>query len=251
MTRARLIFLVPAPVLAALLVIAFAGLPDFGAQVPQLGRAILHDAIGRTHATNVVTAVNFDYRAIDTLVEEMILFAATAGVTMLLRRQRDEQEGEAAEGSEGRRPPSTSDAIRTLGLALAGPLVAAGLYTASWSDVTPGGGFQGGAVIASALFVVLLSSEYETMRRVRSTRAMEVVEAFGAGAFVVLGVLGLGLAQAFFSNYLPRGSVGSIVSGGVMLPENAAVLLAVGGGLAVIGSEFLEQALVLRRKGPA
>lgn len=246
MTRARWIFVAAAPVLAALLAWAFAGLPDFGSQVPQLGRDILRDAIAHTHATNAVTAVNFDYRAIDTLVEEMILFAATAGVTMLLRRQRDEEEGTPAAALAERRAPRPSNAIRTLGLALAGPIVAAGLYTVSWSDVTPGGGFQGGAVLASGLFVVFLASEYATMRRLRPVRLMELTEALGAGAFALLGVLGLILAEGFFANYLPRGAVGDILSGGVMLPENVAVLLAVAGALSLIGSEFLEQAIVLR-----
>jgi hypothetical protein len=54
------------------------------------------------------------------------------------------------------------------------------------------------------------------------------------------------LADGFFANYLPRGSAGDLLSGGVMLPENVAVLLAVAGALSLIGSEFLEQAVVLR-----
>ena len=40
--------------------------------------------------TNAVTAVNFDYRGLDTLGEEFILFAAVSGLVLLLRGKRGE-----------------------------------------------------------------------------------------------------------------------------------------------------------------
>jgi multicomponent Na+:H+ antiporter subunit B len=42
------------------------------------------------HATDAVNAINYDYRAFDTLGEEFILFAAVLGVMMLLRREEGE-----------------------------------------------------------------------------------------------------------------------------------------------------------------
>src|SRR5437764_15394724 len=91
--RARLlVFLVPAAGVAALLVAAFAGLPHFGHYRGPYGNIINAIAIPDRHATSSVTTVNFDVRGFDTLGEEFILFAAVMGVTVLLRRQRAEQE---------------------------------------------------------------------------------------------------------------------------------------------------------------
>ena len=54
------------------------------------------------HATNVITAVNFDYRGFDTLGEEFILFAAVLGLALLLRERRDEEEGPPDDDAVGR-----------------------------------------------------------------------------------------------------------------------------------------------------
>ena len=41
-------------------------------------------------ANNVVTAVLFDYRGLDTLGEAAVLFTAALGTTLIFRRRRDE-----------------------------------------------------------------------------------------------------------------------------------------------------------------
>src|SRR3954451_2333410 len=67
------------------------------------------------HATNLVTAVNFDYRALDTLGEEFILFMATTGVVLILRRLRGEHETASSPDEVERK--GASQALRGLGLA--------------------------------------------------------------------------------------------------------------------------------------
>jgi multisubunit Na+/H+ antiporter MnhB subunit len=89
-----------------------------------------------------VTAVNFDYRALDTLGEEFILFTSVVGLAVLLRDQRAERE----------RPPA----------------------------LTPGGGFQGGVVGAAALLMVFLGGGYLAMRRL-SARASGACRVNGRG----------------------------------------------------------------------
>ena len=61
-------------------------------------------ALPERHLTNVVSAVNFDYRGLDTLGEEYILFAAVAGVALLLRERRGESERDRPEGEPRARP---------------------------------------------------------------------------------------------------------------------------------------------------
>ncbi len=51
-----------------------------------IGLAILKDALGRTHASNVVTAVVFGYRGYDTLGEATIFFVAVLGFYWAISR---------------------------------------------------------------------------------------------------------------------------------------------------------------------
>ncbi len=165
----RLAFLVAAPVLGVFLIWGFSGLPHFGFGSGPYGPLLNRVAVPERHATNVVAAVTFDYRGFDTLGEEFILFAAVTGVAILLRAMRGETEGPPQEEVRGRRVPGTSNAVRVIGLGLLGPIVLFGIYVTAHGHLTPGGGFQGGVVLATGALLVYLSGEYVTMRRVRPT----------------------------------------------------------------------------------
>jgi multicomponent Na+:H+ antiporter subunit B len=242
----RVVFLVAAAALAGLLLWGMSGLPAFGA-----GRSVYADvlnrvAVGERHATNVVAAVTFDYRGVDTMGEEFILFAAVVGVAILLRAQRGETEEEPDEDAEDRRVPGTSSAVRVVGLALVGPIVLYGIYVTAHGHLTPGGGFQGGVVLATGALLVFLTGEYVTMRRVSPEAPLDLAEAVGAGAYVAIGLAGLVVAGAFLANALPLGRAGTLLSAGTIPLINAAVGLEVAGGLVLLLHEFLEQTLVVR-----
>ena len=76
--------------LAAVLVIGMTGLPDFGHYHGVYGRVIDGIGVSVRHATDLVTALNFDIRGFDTLGEEFILFASVLGVVLILREMRGE-----------------------------------------------------------------------------------------------------------------------------------------------------------------
>src|SRR6266536_3227197 len=139
--------------LGFLLIWGFSGLPRFGDGSGPYGPVLNRVAVPERHATNVVAAVTFDYRGIDTMGEEFILFAAVIGVAILLRAMRGEAEHPPEEAARGRRVPGTSNAVRVGGLALLGPIVLFGIYVVTHGHLTPGGGFQGGVVLASGAFL--------------------------------------------------------------------------------------------------
>src|ERR671928_1663413 len=90
--RTRLtVFGVAACGLGALLFWSLAGAPDFGHYHWPYGRVLNHVVVSERHTTNVVGATVFDYRGFDTLGEEVILFAAVLGVSLLLRNDRDKE----------------------------------------------------------------------------------------------------------------------------------------------------------------
>lgn len=245
----RLIFAIGAGGLVALLTWGLAGLPDFESFTPLYGQVINEIAVEERSTTAVVTAVNFDYRAFDTLGEEFILFAAVLGLALLLREQRDEFEIAADDDAAGRRVPPTSSAVRLATLLLAGPTVLLAVYITAHGHLTPGGGFQGGVIAATALFLVYLGAEYTTMRRVSPVRLVEVAKSGGAAGFVLIGIGGLIAGGAFLENVLPLNEPGELVSAGTIPPLSFAVGFEVAGGFVLLLSEFLEQLLVIRRPG--
>jgi multicomponent Na+:H+ antiporter subunit B len=245
----RLAFLVAAPVLGVFLIWGFSGLPHFGFGSGPYGPLLNRVAVPERHATNVVAAVTFDYRGFDTLGEEFILFAAVTGVAILLRAMRGETEGPPQEEVRGRRVPGTSNAVRVIGLGLLGPIVLFGIYVTAHGHLTPGGGFQGGVVLATGALLVYLSGEYVTMRRVRPDALLDLAESSGAASYVAVGLLGLVAGGVFLANTLPLGQPGTLLSAGMIPLINLAVGLEVAAGFTLLLSEFLEQTLVLRGKG--
>jgi multicomponent Na+:H+ antiporter subunit B len=247
--RARLwSFAVAAGGLFAFLLWGFSGLPDFGHYAGPYGDILDRVAVPETSSTAVVSAVNFDYRAFDTLGEEFILFGAVVGVASLLRTLRGERERRPDDDAPGRRVPETSLLIRLAGLVLVAPSVLIGIYVVAHGHQTPGGGFQGGVILATALLLTYLSSDYMTMRRVGPLRLIEAAEGAGAAAFVLIAVSGLIAGEAFFENVLGKGTPGRLLSAGTIPLSSLAVGLAVTGGFAFMLSEFLEQTLVRHRR---
>ena len=243
----RNVFLVAGAGLLAFLLWSFSGLPDFGHYLGPYGDILSQSAIPERRATAVVSAINFDYRGFDTLGEEFILFAAVIGVATLLRNLRGERDTRPDDDARGRRVRDTSVAVSVVGLGLVGPTILVGLYVVLHGHQTPGGGFQGGVILATALLLVYLSDRYITLRRVGPMALIELAEALGAGGLAVIGLGGLFAGLAYMENFLPLGTTGELLSAGIILPGNAAVGLAVTGGFAFMLSEFLEQTLVVRR----
>ncbi|HEX5349783.1 MAG TPA: hydrogen gas-evolving membrane-bound hydrogenase subunit E [Pseudonocardiaceae bacterium] len=82
-------------------------------------------AVPQTHTTGVVSTVNFEYRAFDTLGEEFILFIAATGVATVLRHLRQERDTYAVDDVFKRLSPvALIDAIEAIG---AGSFAAVGI----------------------------------------------------------------------------------------------------------------------------
>lgn len=240
------IFLVGAAGVLALLLWGMTGLPPFGSYRGPYGKVLNQVAVPQRHVTDVVAAVNFDYRGLDTIGEEFILFVCVTGVALLLRTERDEADVEPPEDVSEEQKAGTSEAVRAYCHVLVAPLTLLGIYIVVHGHLTPGGGFQGGAVLACALLLLYLGGAYQALRRLCSEERTEVADAIGAGGFVVIGLAGLVAGAAYLQNVLPLGPVGELYSSGMIPLINLSVGLEVGAGFLVIVSEFLRQTLQVR-----
>jgi multicomponent Na+:H+ antiporter subunit B len=242
------VFVVALAGLLGLLLWAFVGLPDFGHYGGPYGDILNRVAVPERSTTDVVTAVNFDYRGFDTLGEEFILFAAVIAVASILRTLHGERSRPPDDDAAGRNVPATSLLVRVTGLGLVAPVILVGIYIVAHGHQTPGGGFQGGVILATALLLVYLAGDYATMRAVGPTWLIELAEGVGTAGFALIGAAGLVAGTAFFENVLGKGTPGELLSAGTIPLSNAAVGLAVTGGFVFMLSEFLEQTLIRRRR---
>ena len=77
-----------------------------------------------------------------------------------------------------------------------------GLYIIAHGHLTPGGGFQGGAVAASGCAMILVAyGSIWTMNKIKE-KHLSVFESLGAIGFISLAFFGLIFGAVFFNNYL-------------------------------------------------
>jgi multicomponent Na+:H+ antiporter subunit B len=224
--------------LAALAVWAVAGLEPFGTPSGP-ANAVARRLVHARQVANTVNGVTYDLRGLDTLGEELILFVAALGSAVLLRHGREHIEEEAEEPG-----PRTPDALRVAGAVLVGPLIVLGVYVVTNGHLSPGGGFQGGVILAAGLLLAYAAGQVLALERVEPTSLVEVAEATGALAYALVAVGGLVFAGAALENFLPFGTSGQLLSSGTIAILSVGVGLEVTGAVALILTEFLDQTLL-------
>ena len=224
--------------LGALVAWGVSGLSPFGHFHGFYGQLLNAIALPQRHTTNTVTAIVFDYRGIDTMGEELILFAAVVGVVLLLRDTGEVTRADVA------RDVVRSDALHVFGVLGAGAAILVGAWLAAFGLVTPGGGFQGGVAIASGVVVLFLTAGFRSWRRVANEEILDPLEGTGAAAYVAMGLATLIAGSPFLHNFLGPGTTGTLVSGGSLSLLNWAVALEVAAANLVLYTEFLEQYVV-------
>jgi multicomponent Na+:H+ antiporter subunit B len=92
-----------------------------------------------------------------------------------------------------------------------------GIYIIMFGTISPGGGFQGGVIVASAALLLYLGYGYNVAKRAISTEVLRVNEACGASLYVILGLLGIAFGANFCRNvFFNNGNVGDLISAGTI-----------------------------------
>lgn len=211
--------------LAFLLFALFIALP-FGEPPMRVGMLIQQQGATELGAANLVTAVVLGYRGLDTLGELAILFAsATAAGLVLSTRQGVEGESSAPVA------PLLGEIFDSAVTLLMPLLLLLGFYIILHGHLTPGGGFQGGVLLAIALY---LPSMARRGRMAVSHTVIRLVEGGAGGAFVVIGLLALFQGMQFLTPLLQPGEIGALLSAGTLPLLYLAVGLKVGAELAAL-----------------
>jgi len=94
----------------------------------------------------------------------------------------------------------SSPILKIMTLPIAIIMIALGVMTILGGHITPGGGFQGGAMIAGAIIFCILIYGLDDTPFKLSHKFISTLESVGALAYVILGLLGLALTGSFLYN---------------------------------------------------
>ena len=180
---------------------SFYGIP-FGENRANVGDYYLNNTIEQTGAVNTITAIVVNYRGFDTLGEVTVLFLASTGLAAILFDNRGRK----------RRRQHASLIVR-VGAHLIYPLIVLlGAYVFVHGHLTPGGGFQGGAIIATGVLLMFMS--YRSFEV--SHKWLTYLESLAGISFVTIGLSGLVFGTSFLQNILPLGIPNELFSAGVI-----------------------------------
>lgn len=190
----------------------------YGTNKMDVGKSYLEKTVPVTGAANVVTAVVVNYRGFDTLGEVTVLFLASTGLGVILfgftsrkTKKESEEEQEIRQQREDQRKPAS--VIVKTGTRILYPLVLLlGAYVFIHGHLTPGGGFQGGAIIATGALMLFMAFRSHHV----SHKLLTWMESLAGLTFVLAGMSGLILGKTFLENFLPIGNLNDLFSAGVI-----------------------------------
>ncbi|SFZ98242.1 putative Na(+) H(+) antiporter subunit B [hydrothermal vent metagenome] len=176
---------------------------------------------------NAVTSVVVYFRGFDTLGEIAVLFIASLGIGLMLSSHNTSE-----------KVPSNF-ILRKAARMLFPMIVLFGVYVMIYGHLSPGGGFQGGVIIASGVLLLLISNEkFEVSHGVISA-----LETFAGMSYVIIGLIGLLVVDKFLGNFLPTdiADMGKLFSGGVIPIIYIVVGIKVGSEMSMIVQNLIKR----------
>jgi multicomponent Na+:H+ antiporter subunit B len=179
-----------------------------------------------TGASNVVTAVLLNYRALDTFGEVVVIFAALAAVMAVLVSPPGGSAG-------GEAPPRIEiSPVVAFVIRLTAPFIAAfGAWVILKGHVSPGGGFQGGVILGALLVLLTVVLERDVRRPLIAPPVARWLQAAAPIAFALVALAGLGLT-GWLLGY-PAGPESASLRVLMMLVLDLGI--AIGGGAIILG----------------
>lgn len=178
-------------------------------------------------SANMVTSVVVDYRSFDTLGEVTVLFVSSLGVAFILG------------GLSTRiKFKHTQSFILKVGTDLLfGMIILLGAYMFIHGHLTPGGGFPGGALIGAAFLLKYIGDDSYRAK----ISAFKALEGTMGSIYVLIGIIGILAGNYFLENILDLGTLGNLVSGGLIPIIYVLIGLKVGSELTGIFDHFVNE----------
>ncbi|MCX5725772.1 MAG: cation:proton antiporter [Candidatus Saganbacteria bacterium] len=105
--------------------------------------------------------------------------------------------------------------VKTVAKLVASTIIIFGLYLVLHGHLTPGGGFAGGVIIASAFILLTLAFGKDKPSSVLNRSLASILESDGGLILISIALLGFA-GGYFFLNFLPKGYPFKILSDGII-----------------------------------
>ncbi len=137
------------------------------------------------HVPNAVTSLLADYRGFDTMFETTVIFTAGMSLILLLRRKEEDAE---LEGPQVGATLRGQVILRVMTKMFIPFIMVFGFYVITHGEIGPGGGFQGGVILATAFILYALIYGRNALYQIVSPRTLEVLAAIGVLLYAGVGV---------------------------------------------------------------
>ncbi len=198
----------------------------------------LHKSVGdiflnlnmQTATANAVTSVVTFFRGIDTVGEVTVLFLATSGVALMLS---------TSQRTYAKIIKQDSFILNVGSRLLLSVIILFGAYIIIHGHLSPGGGFQGGVVIATAFLLLFLANPNMDLNH----SILTLGESLSGSAYVLVAIIGLFKVNMLLGNFLPHpvSEIGNLISGGIIPVIYVIVGIKVGSEMAVIVEYFVKE----------
>ena len=220
------------PLLIGLFAIFFFALQDYQVLYNDAARVYfqLYGYV-ETGSLNLVTAIYLDYRLLDTLFEAGILLVAVTGVSWIAQHENIEHN-----------PLFMLDRFKIPELFVSFarviyPVVLLfGIYVIFNGHLAPGGGFQGGAILATALLILY----YIDLKKKTNLEAIFTIEKILYLSLLIIASLSYFTRGVWFTNVMPLAS-GIDVKAIFLITLNLIIGAKVALGLTAIFIAFLKE----------
>jgi multicomponent Na+:H+ antiporter subunit B len=220
------------PLLVGLFAIFFFALQDYQVLYNDAARVYfqLYGYV-ETGSLNLVTAIYLDYRLLDTLFEAGILLVAVTGVSWIAQHENIEHN-----------PLFMLDRFKIPELFVSFarviyPVVLLfGIYVIFNGHLAPGGGFQGGAILATALLILY----YIDLKKKTNLEAIFTIEKILYLSLLIIASLSYFTRGVWFTNVMPLES-GIDVKAIFLITLNLIIGAKVALGLTAIFIAFLKE----------
>ncbi|MEA1891280.1 MAG: hydrogen gas-evolving membrane-bound hydrogenase subunit E [Campylobacterota bacterium] len=217
-------FALSAVLILTILNILLQNIPQFTQSV---GDELLH-VNAQEGVANAVTTVVVYFRGFDTLGEIAVLFIASLGIGLMLHTN-----------STCTLKAQSNFMLRSASKLLFPIIMLYGVYVMIYGHLSPGGGFQGGVIIASGVLLLLVSyQEYEVPHSL-----IVALETFAGVSYVLIALIGLLTLDVFLGNFLSHdiSEMGMLMSGGIIPIIYIIVGIKVGSEMSMIVQNLIKR----------
>ncbi len=198
-----------------------------------IGQTVIDRGYDDTASKNLVAAILLDYRLFDSIFEAGILLISAAGV---LYMTQSSEYSKSVPRSKEATAPKDSDTILAVSRILYPFMLLFGFYIIVFGDLSPGGGFQGGVILATARLI----SVYIPEKASENTDRLNRLEKILFLSLLSLGLVSLVTQGAPFTNFLPR-YLDPEIRRFFLVLLNLLIGLKVSSGLTIIFTRFVKE----------